>query len=149
MTATLLCIHAHYTRGKVGAATRAMCVVLAQVAPQKAAGLLLAERSALAVLLQLVIDAGDAWAGFAARVQRLLSPQADADNTASSPLPEPLSEREAEVLRLMSEGRTNKAIAEALVVAPSTVKTQINYIPAKLGAANRTETVTRAFGLLK
>ena len=57
---------------------------------------------------------------------------------------EPLSERELDVLRLLSEGLTNAAIAEELVVAQSTVKTHINHIYAKLGVTQRTQAVARA-----
>ncbi len=66
------------------------------------------------------------------------------------PLPEPLSERELVVLRLIAEGLSNQEIAERLVVAVSTVKTHINNIYGKLGVGNRTQALTRAreLGLL-
>ena len=87
-------------------------------------------------------------AAFAQRVRRILPALPTATGSvASLPLVEPLSERELEVLRLMAEGRTNKAIADTLIVAPSTVKTHINHILAKVGAANRTEAVARARAL--
>ena len=65
-------------------------------------------------------------------------------------LVEPLSERELEVLRLMSLGRTNQQIAQQLVVARGTVKAHAAHIYHKLDVANRTEAVTRArqLGLL-
>jgi LuxR family maltose regulon positive regulatory protein len=65
-------------------------------------------------------------------------------------LVEPLSERELEVLRLMSLGRTNQQIAQQLVVARGTVKAHASHIYRKLDVANRTEAVTRArqLGLL-
>ena len=46
---------------------------------------------------------------------------------------EPLSPREREVLSLMAEGRTNSAIAEALVVTPGAVEKHVSNIFAKLG----------------
>ncbi|WP_298820171.1 LuxR C-terminal-related transcriptional regulator [Chloroflexus sp.] len=58
-------------------------------------------------------------------------------------LPEPLSQREIEVLRLMAEGRTNQDIAGDLVIALSTVKSHINNIFSKLGVATRTQAVAR------
>ncbi len=52
--------------------------------------------------------------------------------------------REVEVLRLLAEGLANKLIADQLGVAESTVKTHVNGIMQKLGAASRTEAVSRA-----
>jgi DNA-binding CsgD family transcriptional regulator len=57
---------------------------------------------------------------------------------------EPLSERELEVLALLASGRTNAEIARDLFVALGTVKSHVNNIYRKLGAANRAEAVTKA-----
>lgn len=57
---------------------------------------------------------------------------------------EPLSERELEVLALLASGRTNAEIARDLFVALGTVKSHLNNIYRKLGAANRAEAATRA-----
>jgi LuxR family maltose regulon positive regulatory protein len=57
---------------------------------------------------------------------------------------EPLSERELEVLHLLSQGRTNREIAGQLIVAPGTVKAHTASIYRKLEVANRTEAVARA-----
>jgi DNA-binding CsgD family transcriptional regulator len=59
-------------------------------------------------------------------------------------LDDPLSERELEVLALLASGRTNAEIARELFVALGTVKSHVNNIYRKLGAANRAEAVTRA-----
>jgi DNA-binding NarL/FixJ family response regulator len=48
-----------------------------------------------------------------------------------------ISPREQEVLILLAEGRTNKAIADALFVAPSTIKTHVTSLLTKLDAENR------------
>lgn len=68
-----------------------------------------------------------------------------------SALAEPLSGREIEVLRLIDLGLSNAAIAERLVVAPSTVKTHINNIYGKLGVQTRVQALQRAheLGLLE
>ena len=57
---------------------------------------------------------------------------------------EPLTARELEVLELMAQGRTNKEIAQQLVVAPGTVKAHSASIYRKLDVANRTEAAARA-----
>jgi LuxR family transcriptional regulator, maltose regulon positive regulatory protein len=65
--------------------------------------------------------------------------------TAALPgMAEPLTEREAEVLRLLAAGRSNQRIAHELVVALDTVKKHVTHVLGKLGAANRTEAVARA-----
>jgi LuxR family maltose regulon positive regulatory protein len=63
---------------------------------------------------------------------------------------EQLSKRELEVLQLMAAGRSNREIAEELVIVVDTVKKHVGRVMDKLGAANRTRAVTRAreLGLL-
>ena len=50
-----------------------------------------------------------------------------------------LTERELEVLRQLAHGRTNRAIAAALVISEETVKTHVGNILAKLQLAHRTQ----------
>jgi two-component system, NarL family, response regulator YdfI len=59
-------------------------------------------------------------------------------------LAEPLSDRELEVLELLTEGLSNKLIAHRLGISEHTVKTHVASIFAKLGASSRTEAVSRA-----
>ena len=66
------------------------------------------------------------------------------NNTDSTRLEDPLSERELEVLALLASGRTNAEIAKELFVAVGTVKSHVNNIYRKLDAGNRTEAVTQA-----
>ena len=63
---------------------------------------------------------------------------------AQMPFGESLSDREMEVLRLITQGATNHEIAEQLVITEGTVKSHINHILGKLDAHNRTEAVARA-----
>jgi LuxR family transcriptional regulator, maltose regulon positive regulatory protein len=59
-------------------------------------------------------------------------------------LVEQLTARELEVLVLLAKGMPNPRIAEQLVVTLDTVKKHVSHLLGKLGAANRTEAVTRA-----
>ena len=63
---------------------------------------------------------------------------------AASPLLEPLSPREQEVLHLLAEGATNQEIANRLVVSLTTVKKHVGSLFLKLAAENRTHAVARA-----
>jgi len=65
-------------------------------------------------------------------------------------LVEELTPRETEVLQLLADGLTNKAIAQRLGISDHTVKFHVNAILGKLGAQSRTEAVVRAtrLGLL-
>ena len=66
------------------------------------------------------------------------------------PLGSDLTPREREVLALLVDGKTNREIAQQLVISPSTARLHVSNILAKLGAANRTEAATLALqnGLL-
>lgn len=60
---------------------------------------------------------------------------------------EPLTRRELEVLGLLAEGKTNREIAQSLVVSPSTAKNHVQHIIAKLGVSDRTQAAVRAIEL--
>lgn len=55
-----------------------------------------------------------------------------------------LTERERDVLALLVEGLNNTQIADNLVVSPSTIKSHVSHILAKLGVASRTEAAALA-----
>jgi len=79
----------------------------------------------------------------------IVRPQAR-ERTKAQPLPEPLSERELQVLQLIDQGASNQEIAQELVIAIDTVKRHVSHIFAKLGVQNRVQVVrqARALGLL-
>jgi two-component system, NarL family, response regulator LiaR len=56
-----------------------------------------------------------------------------------------LSEREAEVLRLIAEGDSNTAIAERLVISENTVKSHVSNILSKLHLTDRTQAAIYAW----
>jgi LuxR family maltose regulon positive regulatory protein len=62
-------------------------------------------------------------------------------------LPEPLSQREQDVLGLIAAGLTNREIAESLFISPETVKKHTSSIFGKLGVGSRTQAVARARSL--
>ena len=59
-----------------------------------------------------------------------------------------LTRRELDVLRLLADGSSNRAVADELVLSESTVKFHVNSILRKLRAANRAEAVARYLTLL-
>lgn len=61
--------------------------------------------------------------------------------------PDPLTEREVEILGLMCGGYSNREIANALFLAEGTVKNHISNILSKLGVRDRTRAVLKAVEL--
>jgi DNA-binding NarL/FixJ family response regulator len=61
--------------------------------------------------------------------------------------PDPLTERETEILRLMAGGYSNKEIARAFNVAEGTVKNHVSNVLSKMGVRDRTRAVLKAFEL--
>ena len=83
--------------------------------------------------------------GYLARLRSAFGAEPGAPHTAAVPgLIDPLTSRELEVLQMLAAGKSNQAIAGQLVVTLDTVKKHVSHVLGKLGAANRTEAVTRA-----
>jgi ATP/maltotriose-dependent transcriptional regulator MalT len=80
----------------------------------------------------------------AASQSKTLAPYASAGVTNQTSGIESLTDRELEILRLITEGQSNTEISQHLYVALSTVKGHNLRIFNKLQAQNRTEAVARA-----
>jgi NarL family two-component system response regulator LiaR len=57
----------------------------------------------------------------------------------AQPTPDPLTQRELEVLQLVAQGIENREIAEKLVISETTVRTHVSNILSKLHLASRTQ----------
>jgi DNA-binding NarL/FixJ family response regulator len=78
-----------------------------------------------------------------ALAERMLSQPAPVEALNPTPLDEPLTPREREVLDLLAEGLSNKLIARRLQISEHTVKFHVSSIYAKLSASSRTEAVSQ------
>jgi len=91
----------------------------------------------------------------AVRLLRRLSPQIEAagsreaelDEDLRSKFLEALTDRELEILSLLSIGMSNQQIAQRLFLSLSTVKTHVHRIISKLGVSDRTQAAVRAIRL--
>jgi LuxR family transcriptional regulator, maltose regulon positive regulatory protein len=62
----------------------------------------------------------------------------------SPELPEPLTQREQEVLYWLAQGASNQEIAKEMVIQVSTVKKHVSNLLTKLGAESRTQAIAQA-----
>ena len=74
---------------------------------------------------------------------RLLAPPPPGATSDLAPPEEPLTAREREVLELLGQGLSNKLIGRRLQISEHTVKFHVSAVYAKLGAASRTDAVSR------
>jgi LuxR family maltose regulon positive regulatory protein len=144
--------------GDENAAVDALAGALTLACPRGYVRVFADEGAAIGVLLARLIAAQRAEhsaartvpAGFLAKVVRALgeshtAPPPGPHAAATMPgLVEPLTARELEVLTLLAAGTPNQGIARELVVSLDTAKKHVSHVLGKLGAANRTEAVTRA-----
>ena len=83
-----------------------------------------------------VISEGELWVSRQFLTQYVLH-QKPCNINKLSKNPEKITDREAEILRLIQSGATNAQIAEALCISPYTVRTHVYNLFKKIGAANR------------
>ena len=91
---------------------------------------------------RLLTALGKAVPTAAAPVQRM-------QESSPSPLVEPLSARELDVLKLLAQGCADKKIAETLVIARETIHKHLRNIYGKLDVHSRTEAIAHELGLLQ
>jgi LuxR family transcriptional regulator, maltose regulon positive regulatory protein len=143
------------TAGDHQGALTALAEALALARPERYVRVFADEGPPMAALLKRLMGARRGGRAVAAsgvaqehlnRVVQAFAPAGPRGTTAaagSGPI-EPLTAREVEVLSLIAAGRRNREIANELVVTLETVKKHTSHILDKLGAANRTQAVTRA-----
>lgn len=128
---------AWHGQGQSDRAFTALEQVLARAEPQGFVRLLADKGPPMVALLRRALSHGIA----PEYVQRLLE-------ACRSIVPtEALTRQEQHVLLLLASGCSNQAIAQHLVIAPSTVKTHLQHIYQKLGAQNRTQAIAKAHDL--
>jgi LuxR family maltose regulon positive regulatory protein len=70
--------------------------------------------------------------------------QAESQVVSFEGLPDPLSEQEIRVLKLVVEGKSNADIASKLVISLGTAKWHVHNVLQKLGVGNRAQAIVRA-----
>jgi len=81
---------------------------------------------------------------YAQRILDVMAGKTKIAEASMDSLVEPLSERELEVLQLVTEGMSNREIAEKLIISTGTAKTHVHNLCGKLGVRNRTEAAMKA-----
>ena len=109
-------------------------------------GVPLLQGPSLIPLLELTVKQG-VQADFAQQILDLFPGNAKPKAITIPETNQTLTPREAEVLKLLMAGATNKEIAEQLVVTPRTAKAHVSNIMRKLDVSSRTEAVARAHEL--
>jgi LuxR family maltose regulon positive regulatory protein len=135
-----------WTQQSTGAATASLREAVSLAAPEEFARLFLDGGPVVAELLPDVREAApDFVDGLLAALGLQADEVANVDEAVAPPADsiEPLSEREEEVLRLLVAGRSNREIAEALVITVGTAKWHVHNIYQKLGVGSRAEAIAR------
>ena len=147
METCLLTALAQQARGESTIAFRSFERALSWGEPEGYVRLFLEAGSDLIPLLRLA--AGHTRSQYANKLLAALGaktePTVPASQTSQpSPLLEPLTQRETEVLRLICDGHSNQEIAEHLTVTLNTVKKHSSNIYGKLGVKSRAQAIVRA-----
>lgn len=138
--------------GRPAAAQEALRRALARGEPEGFLRSIADEGKGLKPLLTALLARASAFEGSlptAGYIQRVLTAIAQPRPARLQPaleahLTEALSGRELDIVRLLSQGCSNEELAEALALAPSTIKWHLKNIFGKLGVRSRTQVVLAA-----
>jgi len=131
----------HRAEKDIPAAVDWLSQALELAAPERFIRIFLDEGEALLDLLPKARQAAPEF------VDAILSSQQAGGDSHQSPLEQildPLSEQELRVLGLIVEGKSNKEIADELVISVGTAKWHVHNILQKLGVSNRSQAIVRA-----
>jgi LuxR family maltose regulon positive regulatory protein len=137
----------HDQMGARDAAIRALGRALAVSVPQGSRRMFLAEADGICKLLKQIRserDNSQVCAFVDDLIVRMASPLADAPPSSTRELPEALTPRELDVLRLLPSGLNAGEIANELVISVNTVRSHLKNIYAKLEVHSRHEAVVKA-----
>lgn len=148
LEAQMLQALADQAAGKDAQALERLAEVLAGAEPEGYMRLFLDEGQAMARLLQLAVARGIV-PSYSSKLLAALETESRSEQpgpaaAAGTPLVEPLSERELQVLRFVAAGLSNQEIADRLVVSIRTVKKHAQNIYGRLGVNSRTRAVASA-----
>ncbi|MCB0031156.1 MAG: hypothetical protein KDE28_24770 [Anaerolineales bacterium] len=134
---------AHQAAGESDVAAQTLGEALALALPGGLLRLFVDEGPAMAALLRELVRAGGG-APFAQQLLAAFGETVATHSPASQPLPDPLSDRELEVLRLLATELTGPEIAREMMVSLNTMRTHTKNIYSKLSVNSRRTAVRRA-----
>jgi len=111
--------------------------------PQGYIRLFIDEGEPMAKLLRLAASRG-IMLSYVNKLRSAMHNQKQEQSDKQSPLVEPLSQRELEVLELLDAGKSNHQIADELILSIGTVKKHVYNIYSKLGVERRTQAISRS-----
>ncbi len=130
--------------GETDRALATLALALAAADPEGYVRVFLDEGAPMEGLLRAALARGVEPA-YAGRQLALLShTPAEPPHLGQGELPEALTAREREILRLIAAGASNQGVADTLILSVGTVKKHVNNILGKLGVHSRTQAIARA-----
>lgn len=130
-------------QGEISQAVAALERALTLAEPEGYVRIFVDEGVPMIHLLRRVATRRIAW-DYVRRLLATLEAERDRSSPVGETLIEPLSEREMQVLRLITMGLSNREITESLCVSINTIKTHVKTIYSKLSVHNRVQAVGRA-----